>query len=124
MQITAVTTGTLCLKPTFLECSPAHGGPLGLIRSLWCDPRFTDPLPMWAWIVGTGTERILIDAGARPGAGGGVTRTTFQISPDRALVQELARRGLKPGDFDRVVMTHLHGDHVGGLANFDSACIW
>jgi hypothetical protein len=35
---------------------------------------------MWAWIIETGTERILVDAGARPGAGGGVTRTTFQIS--------------------------------------------
>lgn len=124
MQITAVTTGTLRLKPTFLEGSPAHGGPLGLIRSLWRDPRFTDPLPMWAWIVETGTERILIDAGARPGAGGGVTRTTFQISPEQSLDRQLARRGFKPSDFDRVVMTHLHGDHVGGLAAFDAERVW
>ena len=124
MQITAVTTGTLRLKPTFLEGSPNHGGPLGLIRHLWRDPHFTQPLPMWAWIVDTGTERILIDAGARPGAGGGVTRTTFQISPEQALVPELARRGFTPGDFDRVVLTHLHGDHVGGLDVFDSRRIW
>jgi len=124
MQITAVTTGTLQLKPTFLEGSPAHGGPLGLIRDLWRDPAFTRPLPMWAWIVETGTERILIDAGARPGAGGGVTRTSFQIAPEQALVSELAQRGLEPGDFDRVVLTHLHGDHVGGLAAFDNRRIW
>jgi len=124
MQITAVTTGTLQLKPTFLEGSPAHGGPLGLIRDLWRDPAFTRPLPMWAWIVETGAERILIDAGARPGAGGGVTRTTFQISAEQALVQELARQGFAPDDFDRVVLTHLHGDHVGGLAAFDSRRVW
>jgi len=124
MQTTAVTTCTLRLKPTFLEGSPAHGGPLGLIRDLWRDPDFTRPLPMWAWIVDTGTERILIDAGARPGAGGGVTRTTFQISPEQALVPELARCGFAPGDFDRVVVTHLHGDHVGGLAAFDSRRVW
>jgi N-acyl homoserine lactone hydrolase len=124
MQITGVTTGTLQLKPTFLEGSPAHGGPLGLIRSLWRDARFTPPLPMWAWIVETATERILVDAGARPGSGGGVTRTTFQISPEQALVPELARRGLKPSDFDRVVLTHLHGDHVGGLAAFDPERVW
>jgi glyoxylase-like metal-dependent hydrolase (beta-lactamase superfamily II) len=79
---------------------------------------------MWAWIVETGTERILIDAGARPGAGGGVTRTTFQISSEQSLDRELARRGLKPADFDRVVLTHLHGDHVGGLAAFDAERIW
>src|SRR4051794_36604794 len=110
MQISAITTGSLQLKPTFLEGSPAHGGSLGLIASLWRDPRFTAPLPMWAWIVETGTQRILIDAGARPGASGGVTRTRFEISPDQGLVPELARRGLRPDDFDRVVLTHLHGD--------------
>ena len=124
MHITPVTTGTLRLKPTFLEGSPAHGGPLGLIRRLRRDPHFTEPLPMWAWIVDTGAERILVDAGARPGAGGGVTRTTFEIAPDQSLVAELARRGLRPDDFDRVVLTHLHGDHVGGLAAFDPQRVW
>lgn len=124
MRITALTTGTLQLKPTFLEGSPAHGGPLGLIRSLWRDARFTEPLPMWAWIVETGTERILIDAGARPGSTGGVTRTRFQMQPDEALDAQLARRGLTPDDFDRVVLTHLHGDHVGGLAAFDARQVW
>ncbi|HSQ33074.1 MAG TPA: MBL fold metallo-hydrolase [Gemmatimonadaceae bacterium] len=124
MRITAVTTGTLQLKPTFLEGSPAHGGSLGLIRSLWRDDRFTEPLPMWAWIVETGTERILIDAGGRPGSTGGVTRTKFQIQPEEALLQQLALRGLKPADFDRVVLTHLHGDHIGGLAAFDAQQVW
>jgi N-acyl homoserine lactone hydrolase len=124
MKITAVTTGTLKLKPTFLEGSPAHGGPLGLIASLWRDPRFTQPLPMWAWIIDTGRERILVDTGARPGATGGVTRTTFQIAPEEALLGQLARQGLTPDDFDRVVLTHLHGDHVGGLAAFASQRVW
>ena len=124
MHITPITTGTLQLKPTFLDGSPAHGGSVGLIRSLWRDARFTQPLPMWAWIVETDNERILIDAGAVPNASGGVTRTRFSISSDQALVPELAKRGLRPADFDRVVLTHLHGDHVGGLAAFDSKRVW
>jgi glyoxylase-like metal-dependent hydrolase (beta-lactamase superfamily II) len=124
MRITGITTGTLRLKPTFLEGSPAHGGATGLIRSLWRDSGFTAPLPMWAWIVETGTERVLIDAGARPGAGGGITRTTFAIGADQSLTHELARHGLAPDDFDRVVLTHLHGDHVGGLGAFDTRKAW
>ncbi|HEX3233886.1 MAG TPA: N-acyl homoserine lactonase family protein [Gemmatimonadales bacterium] len=124
MKITALSTGVLELKPTFLEGSPAHGGPVGLIRALGRDPRWTAPLPMWSWIIETGTERILVDAGARPGARGGPTRTRFHISSDQALVPELARRGLTPGDFDRVLLTHLHGDHVGGLAAFDQRRVW
>jgi glyoxylase-like metal-dependent hydrolase (beta-lactamase superfamily II) len=124
MRITAITTGTLQLKPTFLEGSPAHGGSLGLIRDLMRDPAYTPPLPMWAWIVETGTERILIDTGIRRGGGGGVTRTKFTMGPDEDFASTLAKQGFRPGDFDRVLMTHLHGDHVGGLELFDNARVW
>jgi N-acyl homoserine lactone hydrolase len=124
VRVTALSTGTLQLKPTFLEGSPAHGGPLGLIRALWRDPNWTRPLPMWSWIIETASERILIDAGARPGTTGGVTRTRFQISPEQTLAAELQRLGLEPADFDRVLLTHLHGDHVGALAEFDPRRVW
>src|SRR5262245_23147508 len=72
IRIFGVTTGTLQLKPTFLEGSPAHGGSLGLILALRRDKALTPPLPMWAWVVETGMERILIDAGGRSGIKGGV----------------------------------------------------
>ena len=124
MKIIGISTGTLQLKPTFLEGSPAHGGPLGLIRSIGRDSGWTQPLPMWSWIVETASERILIDAGGRPGIGGGPTRTRFNIAAEQALECELARLRLKPGDFDRVFLTHLHGDHVGGLAAFDQRRVW
>lgn len=124
MKITALSTGTLQLKPTFLEGSPSHGGPMGLIWDLRSDRSLTPPLPMWSWIIETDSERILIDAGGRPGISGGVTGTRFQISDNQALVPELARLGLEPRDFDRVLMTHLHGDHVGGLAAFDTRRVW
>ena len=76
---------------------------MGLILALRRDPAFTDPLPMWAWVVETGKERILIDAGGRPGIGGGVTGTRFQIKPEQDLVRELAHHGLRPEDIDRVL---------------------
>lgn len=124
MKISGVTTGTLQLRPAFLEGSPAHGGPLGLILALRRDPALTPPLPMWAWVIETGKERILIDAGGRSGMNGGVTATQFQITPEQNLVPELARLGIRPADIDRVLVTHLHGDHVGGLAAFDSRRVW
>jgi len=124
IRITPFSTGTLQLKPTFLDGSPSHGGPLGLIGALWRDPDFTWPLPMWCWIIETAHELILIDAGGRPDTTGGVTRTRFNISPEQALVPQLARYGFTPRDFDRVLLTHLHGDHVGGLAEFDPQRVW
>jgi glyoxylase-like metal-dependent hydrolase (beta-lactamase superfamily II) len=79
---------------------------------------------MWSWIVETPSERILIDAGGKPGAGGGPTRTRFAITAQQSFEAELARLGLAAADFDRVLMTHLHGDHVGGLAALDSRRVW
>lgn len=124
MKVFGITTGTLQLRPTFLEGSPAHGGPLGLILALRRDPELTPHLPMWAWVIETGKERFLIDAGGRSGMNGSVTGTQFHITPEQNLLPTLARHGIRPGDIDRVLMTHLHGDHVGGLAAFDSRRVW
>jgi glyoxylase-like metal-dependent hydrolase (beta-lactamase superfamily II) len=33
-----------------------------------------------------------------------------------ALFEALNELGVKPGDVDAVLLTHLHGDHIGGLA--------
>jgi len=124
MRIIALSTGSLQLKPVFLEGSPSHGGRFGLIRAIGRDPGFTGPLPMWSWIVETSSERILIDAGGNRKSGGGVTRTKFSITPAQELVPELAKLGFEPKDFDRVLLTHLHGDNVGGLAAFSPDRVW
>ncbi|MEM6549388.1 MAG: MBL fold metallo-hydrolase [Pseudomonadota bacterium] len=56
-------------------------------------------------LVNTGNELILFDAGngvrRRPNAG--------------LLLERLAAVGLSAGDIDHVVITHFHGDHIGGL---------
>lgn len=39
----------------------------------------------------------------------------------RAVVRQIARRGLKPEAVRHVVMTHLHFDHAGGLPDFPHA---
>ena len=49
MKIVGISTGTLQLKPTFLDGSPAHGGSLGLIRTIRRDSGWTQPLPMWSF---------------------------------------------------------------------------
>lgn len=57
-------------------------------------------------LINTGSEVILFDTGLGPGAraqGGG------------RLIEGLAAGGYMPEDVTIVVITHMHGDHIGGL---------
>ena len=64
----------------------------------------------YIWVVKGPTETILVDTGV------GVT-----VAADRKLkgyvnpVDVAARIGVKPNDVTKVVITHMHWDHVGGM---------
>ena len=55
-------------------------------------------------LIETGSERILLDTGT-----------------GQRVASSLANVGLSPEDIDRVIISHFHGDHVGGLARDGSA---
>ncbi|MEM9435872.1 MAG: MBL fold metallo-hydrolase [Pseudomonadota bacterium] len=52
-------------------------------------------------VVQTGTETILFDTGL----------------PGEGVPSALADVGLSPADITHVVLTHMHGDHIGGMTN-------
>lgn len=58
------------------------------------------------YLVNTGSKLVLIDSGAGPLFGPTVGR----------LVENLKSSGYKPEQVDEVYITHLHGDHIGGVA--------
>lgn len=58
-----------------------------------------------AYLVDTGRQKILIDAGFGPLGGDAGGR----------LADSLADAGIEPADIDTVLITHVHPDHVGGL---------
>lgn len=49
--------------------------------------------------------------------------TPVHLQEGESLVAQLARDGIAAGDIAWVVVSHLHGDHVGGLADFPQARI-
>jgi glyoxylase-like metal-dependent hydrolase (beta-lactamase superfamily II) len=56
------------------------------------------------FLVNTGDSLILIDAGAGE----------LMLPSMGHLDQSLAAAGVNPADIDQVLITHLHGDHIGG----------
>ena len=125
MRIHAIQTGTVAVK-----ASQADGG--GHRRRsfarLFADRRWTDPLPILAWLIEHPEGLIVVDTGetARTAEPGYFTpwQPYFRLGlrewvrPDEEIGPQLRRLGFAPDDVRWVVITHFHTDHAGGLAHF------
>lgn len=78
--------------------------------------------PVLSWLVDHPDGLVLFDTGMhvdlqtstdRIGADT-AERIIPDFSPGEELTARLDQRGLRPGDIDRIVLSHLHFDHVGG----------
>lgn len=91
-----------------VDANLLHGDP-ALIETLLARS-FQDPRRVSAtvqgFLVNTGSKLVLIDTGA----GGHWGPPTLG-----KLVQNLKASGYKPEQVDLVLLTHLHGDHAGGI---------
>jgi N-acyl homoserine lactone hydrolase len=122
MRVHAIQTGRVRIK-----ASQAVGRGHGLTRRLapLFDSEWSAWLPTFAYAIEHRDGIILVDAGASAA----VNRlprwhpyfrsaVRFDIEPDEEAGPQLRAIGIGPGDVRRVVLTHLHIDHDGGLEAF------
>jgi glyoxylase-like metal-dependent hydrolase (beta-lactamase superfamily II) len=123
MKIHAIQTGFVRIKTAQVQ-----GRGVGLRRRLavFADPNWTDWLPTYAWVIEHPEGVIVVDTGQATH----LLQTAaslhpymrwevrFRISPDEEIGPQLRALGIAPHDVTRVVLTHLHIDHDGGLAHF------
>ena len=98
------------------------------------DPRWTEWLPIYSWIIEHPEGVIVVDTGetARvanpnyfacdPGTKFVYERLLrFGMMPELEIGPQLQTLGIPLADVRQVVMTHLHSDHAGGLGYFARA---
>jgi len=81
----------------------------GVVKALPEDPHMLDAADT-GFLVNTGKQLILVDAGSGTWFGGGALGH---------LAGNLRSAGYTPEEVDLVLVTHLHSDHVGGLTTQD-----
>ena len=80
-------------------------------------------IPITCYLVRTSDAIILFDTGLSPRALPGLMRADplCRFTEEDLLVNRLDAIGLEPKDVDLVVLSHLHFDHAGGAALFDTS---
>lgn len=102
-EVTALSDGTVDLPIDKLLKQPADLTTKELARNFQTVPTETS---VNGFLINTGSKLILVDTGA-----GGLFGPTLG-----KLVANLKASGYQPEQVDEIYLTHLHPDHVGGLA--------
>jgi N-acyl homoserine lactone hydrolase len=125
MKIHAIQTGTVAIKRRQVE-GEGHG-PRRLLNT-FVDREWVEPLPIYAFAIEHPDGVIVVDTGetARATEPGYFPRwhpyfrfsVRSYVTPGDEIGPQLQALGISADDVRRVVLTHLHTDHAGGLHHF------
>ena len=125
MQIHAIQTGIVQIKK-----AQQRGWGRGLMRQLnvLTGKEWTDPLPIYAWVIEHAEGVIIVDTGdtAKTMTPGYFPRwhpyyrgdVRFNIRPEQEIGPQLDMPGIRANDVRTLILTHFHTDHAGGLHYF------
>jgi glyoxylase-like metal-dependent hydrolase (beta-lactamase superfamily II) len=128
VRVHAIQTGTVSIKELQRD---GRGRQRRNLPRVLMDRRWTEPLPILAWLVEHPEGLIVVDTGetARVSQRGYFTpwQPYFRfgvresITPEQEIGPQLRALGFSSDDVRWVVLTHFHTDHAGGLAHFTSS---
>jgi len=123
MKVHAIQTGSVRVKTAQVE-GRGHG--LSRRFAIFTDKNWTRWLPTYAWVIEHPEGVIVVDTGQGAHlleSGKSLHpylrwEVAFRIDREQEIGPQLRSLGIAPRDVKRVVLTHLHMDHDGGLAHF------
>ncbi|MCI6673112.1 MAG: N-acyl homoserine lactonase family protein [Spirochaetaceae bacterium] len=78
--------------------------------------------PVFTYLIEDGKQRILVDTGMADTERANKYHHPGSVQPEgMSIIEQLAKLGLKPGDIDIVIFTHLHWDHCYYMQKFTKA---
>ncbi len=125
IRVHALQTGTVAIKE---QQRSGRGGERNSLLRVFADRRWTDPLPILAWLIEHPEGLIVVDAGetARVSEPGYFTRwhpyyrlaLREWVAPEDEIGPQIRRLGFSTDDVRWLVLSHFHTDHAGGLFHF------
>jgi glyoxylase-like metal-dependent hydrolase (beta-lactamase superfamily II) len=124
VKIHAIQTGTVALTTAWRE-GVGHGK--RRLAHAILDREWTEPLPIYAFVIEHPEGVIVVDTGEDARASDrryfarwhpGLRAFREWVEPEQEIGPQLERLGIQPSDVRWVVLTHLHTDHAGGLDHF------
>ena len=129
--VSVISTGTV-------QIHPEH--PFGTRKPLYwwllTSRQWTPPLPVNVYVIEHAQGLILFDTGQDrasvtddayfPGGFGGLVYdrlARFDVGEQDTLTAQLGVLGYAPADVDTAILSHLHQDHIGGIAELKDAAL-
>ena len=131
MKIHAIQTGTVEIKKNQLIGKGLKA--LRLVNVL-LGKDWVEPVPIYAWVIEHNEGVIVVDTGetARTSEPGYFPRwqpyyklaIRLHVKPEQEIGAQLKQMGITPKDVKKVILTHMHTDHAGGLHDFPESKIY
>jgi len=131
MKIHAIQTGAVEIKKN--QFIGKGSGAFRLVNVLFGREWVKPPVPIYAWVIEHEEGVIVVDTGetARTSEPGYFPRwqpyyilaVRFHVKPEQEIGIQLKQMGISPKDVKKVILTHMHTDHAGGLHDFPNSVI-